>query len=234
MKKSLILTLTLLTLTAPAQNSITFGWNPSLDVVAGYKLYLNKTNNLGSTNGLTLTTPITNYLFNINNEVFVTVYDTNNIESEPSNSLFIYRPTQVINLGYSNLTHRGLDIFWAHTSSNVNNYYVFVGTNKISSLTNNSLYLDATNLVRSVTNSINIVGYNSNRTNNEGIYVLESPNSTNLNIVLPPRPPSLRINVIVQSTTNLLSWVDVAKFEYLAFIKRTNENFRARLEIGNN
>lgn len=231
--------LSLLTLNLSAQitsPAVKVAWDASPDIyITGYKLYLN-TNHLISLDRLEYDIPLASFGLDVTNSLYATAFDVNAVESEPSNSLLIYRPIAPFALISSKQGNSAYNIVWAaNQNENVNAYYIYLGTNlnnlnlistNIGRL-NNSYTIYNSNLLAGVTNFVSVLALNDTNKN-----ILKSPLSTNLNIVLPPRPPgNLRISVIIQSSTNLISWNSVTNYEYLADSSLPFEVFRAKLEI---
>lgn len=245
MKKILSLLLTLILcipIFAGTNDYIGLAFNPSPDsTVVGYIIYLNNTNKTDINNNLTYNLPVNNLLLDKTNIVFATAYNPEAIESDPSNLVKIYRPISPDNLNYIlSATSANITLRWAiHTNINVNAYNIFLGTNinnllKLTTVlgrANNSFALNPTNLVRNATNYFAVSAYNNiiNSTNT----VVESPLSTNATIVLPPiaPPTNLRINIIVQSSTNLLSWIDITNYDHYAIATLPNQSFRGLVQI---
>lgn len=79
-------------------NDVSLAWTPSADsnIVAGYKIYFGFTNIITNSfsAGNVLYTVVSNLWVGSNYFFFATAYDTNNVESEPSNVVF-YRPESI-------------------------------------------------------------------------------------------------------------------------------------------
>lgn len=239
----IILKFVLLSVLAPflslaETNHIKFAWDASPDAsVTGYKLHLNITNSFDVGNVLTSSIPISNFSFDTNS-VNATAYDAVMLESDPSNTIYIYRPIAPDSLSFTKLG-QGYSIKWrANTNLLINAYNIYLSSNKLdyvklgySTSTNYTIY--NSNLFNSKTNFVVISAFN-NTISNGPLAVLESPFSTNMNIIKQLQGPSnLRINVIIQSSTNLSYWNNITNFEYFADSSLQSESFRAKLEIEN-
>jgi hypothetical protein len=202
MRKILLILSMFLGLSCFAQNVATT-WNPSTSPVNGYRIYANGSI-LTNLNTTSFNIPFSLLSINVTNTFNVTAF--NGIgESAAANPIKIYRPLAPTSLSYSNNIDGSVLLKWpVHPSTAINAYNVFVGTNvnnlsKLTSVAGRNITnytITADNLSDNVTNYVALSAYNTvldpvNTT-------VESPNSTILNVVLPPAPPTnLRVIGIV-------------------------------------